>query len=219
MRIFHNAEIVVKFTEKMLKQQIEMSKKRSGIHRSDIIACPMKCYNRLTGMQAMYDTKHIGYFLLGNLAHIALHQNFTAQEYEVKVADLIEIHVDALEGTIPVETKTTRKRIYRKEQIPNEWIEQLAFAMSYLNSNIGYLMIVNLISFAVMVWQIEMNDEEKETFKKAFEWRVLTLLDAVTNKTPEKLEIKREECLNCEYRPQAKRKDSGCPRYNPIKKI
>lgn len=210
--------MVAKFSGIMLSDQIRKSKDRQGFHRSDTISCPMKCYNRMTGMEAIYDETAIGYFLLGDLAHIALHRNFDAQEFKVKIAGIITVSIDALMGKYPIESKSTRKKIYTKEQIPQEWIEQLAFGMASLGSEIGYLMVINIISFAVMIWEVRIPAEEREMYKTAMELKVIMLMDAIQKQDPSKLEIKRNECEYCEFKPRRARTDKGCPYHNPLPK-
>jgi len=218
MEIVHNAEMVAKFSDIMLSEQIKKSKDRQGFHRSDAISCPMKCYNRMTGMEAIYDAQAIGYFLLGDLAHIALHRNFDAQEFHVKVANIITVSIDALMGKFPIESKSTRKKIYTKDQIPQEWLEQLAFGMASLGTDVGYLMVINIISFAVMIWEVHMSIAERDMFKQAMEWKIVILMDAIQKLDPSKLEIKRSECEYCEYKPKRIREGKACPYYNPIEK-
>jgi CRISPR/Cas system-associated exonuclease Cas4 (RecB family) len=215
--------MVQQFAEIMLKGFSKHSKERTGLHRSDAIACPLKAYWRLTGLiPAIYTSQNVGILLIGTLAHIALHQNFDAQE---KVFDLhgVSVTVDAIMGQegqkqFPIESKTTRKKIYRKEDLPQEWIEQLAIAMAVMDVDTGYLMVFNVISFSITVWEIsEMSKEEREMFLNGCVWQVGSILDAIEKKKPELLSPKFNDCEWCPYRPMRKRvdEDSGCPFYKP----
>jgi len=223
MRIQHKSEMVQNFANIMLKDFRKDSKKRTGLHRSDAIACPLKAYWRLTGLiKPIYTSQSVGILLIGTLAHIALHKNFDAQE---KVYDLhgITITVDAILGELsgsnieyPIESKTTRKRIYRKEDIPEEWIEQLAIAMSVMNVDKGYLMIFNVINFSITVWEIIMDEEERDMFTNAVIAIVGSILDAIAKKRPDLLQPKITECKWCPYRPMRKRNmGEGCQFYKP----
>lgn len=211
MRISHNAEMVKKFTDVMLKQYYEKSvNERTGLHRSDSISCPIKAYWRITKkIEGVFSSQDVGILLLGELAHIALHKNFDAQEKQYKIADQLVVTVDAIFGNLPIETKTTRKKVYRREDLPQSWIEQLAIAMAVMKVNIGYLMVINIISFGVSVWEIEMNEEEREMFLNNCIWQILSILDSVQKNDPKLLTPKTDECEYCLYRPMKVRE--GCP--------
>lgn len=200
----------------MLTKYYEKSKRRTGFHRSDSIGCPIRTYLRLVGgIEPTYTTQNVGTLLLGTLAHIALHQYFDAQEKVFKLGE-IYVTVDALYGKHPIETKTTRRKIYRKEQLPQSWIEQLAIAMSVMGVNIGYLMVMNIISFGLTVWEVTMTDAEREMFSQQCLWQILLIAEAVKKKDPSTLEPKTDNCHWCPYRPT--RGKTGCPYYKPSPK-
>jgi len=215
--------MVHQFAEIMLKQYYKDAQKRTGLHRSDAIACPLRAYWRITGkIKPIYSSQNVGILLLGTLAHIALHQNFDAQE---KTFDLcgITITVDAIFGEasgaeqgkqFPIESKTTRKKIYKKEDIPQDWIAQLAIAMSVMKADKGYLMVLNVINFSLTVWEIEMNENERETFIQGIIWQIGSILDAVEKQDPNLLTPKTLDCDWCPYKPTRSRPE-GCPWYKP----
>jgi len=221
MQITHKAEMVQKFAEIMMRDFSKDQKTRSGLHRSDAIACPLKAYWRLTGeIQAIYDSSNVGILLIGTLAHIALHKNFDAQE-EVHDVHGVNVTIDAIFGLdsgsggkrYPIESKTTRKRIYSKADIPQEWLEQLGIAMGVLDVDLGYLMVFNVINFSITVWEIAMNREERQMFLDGMVYQVGTILNSVKEKKPELLQPKRIECKWCPYRPMRKREGNGCLWY------
>lgn len=223
MRITHCSEMVQNFAEIMMSDFTKQSKQRTGIHRSDVIACPLKCYWRLTGLiKPIYTSQNVGILLIGTLAHIALHKNFDAQE---KIFDLdgMDVTIDAILSQVniehPIESKTTRKRIYRKEDIPEEWLQQLAIAMTAMDIDTGYLMIFNVITFSITVWEINMRRDEREMFYYAAKWQKDSILDAVVKRKPELLSPKRSECQWCQYRPMKQRElGESCKFYNPLPK-
>lgn len=225
MQITHKPEMVVNFAEVILEDFTEESKKRSGLHRSDVIACPLKCYWRLTGeIEPIYSSESVGILVIGTLAHLALHKNFDAQE-KIFNLDGMDVTVDAILGKIndspidfPIESKTTRKKIWRKEDIPEDWIQQLAIAMSVMNVDKGYLMIINVVSFAISVWEITMSYDERTMFLRAAIYQKNDILQKVKDKRPDLLRPKRSECEWCAYKPARKREDGGCPYYNPLPK-
>ena len=212
MRIRHDSDKVKEFSEIMLKKYYHRSiTKRTGFHRSDAISCPLKCYWRMTGeIEQDYGTRDVGMLLLGELAHIALHKHFDAQEKVYKLQGIF-ITVDAIYGKYPIETKSTRKKIYKKEDLPDSWIEQLCIAMAVMEVNIGYLMVLNIITYGLTVWEITMTEEERKMFMNSCVWQIISIADAIEKRTPELLTPKYPDCLWCSYKP--KRGKKGCPFY------
>lgn len=214
MQIVHNSDMVKKFSEIMLTKFYQKSTcERTGYHRSDAIACPLRAYWRMTGkIEQEYGTRDVGILLLGTLAHIALHGYFDAREKEFDLHGTT-ITVDAIfDGQYPIETKTTRKKIYKKEELPQEWIEQLAIAMAVMGMNKGYLMVMNIITYSLMVFELTMTTQERELFKQSCIWQILSIADAIKKEDPEKLSPKYSDCKWCSYKPTRKR-PKGCPYY------
>jgi len=219
MKIIHNSDMVKKFSDIMLTKFYQKSTvERTGFHRSDAISCPLKAYWRITGeIGQEYGTRDVGMLLLGTLAHIAMHEYFDAHEQVFKLHE-IAITVDAIFGEHPIETKTTRKKIYKKEDLPQSWIAQLAIAMAVMKVNKGYLMVLNIITYGLTVWEITMPTEERDLFKQSCIWQILSISDAIESKDPSKLSPKHSDCQWCSYRPTRKR-PKGCSYYKkPPKK-
>lgn len=207
------------FAQVMLTAYYEKSVNgREGWHRSDSISCPLKAYWRLTG-EILPDLgpSDVGILLLGELCHIALHKYFDAQE---KVFDLggIKITVDAIYGCFPIETKSTRKKIYRKEDLLNDWLEQLAIAMAVMGVNTGYLMVMNIITFSLTVWEVTMSTDEISMFGNACLFQNQSIADAIDKKNPSLLAPKYSECRLCSYRPKPRKGKKGCPFFKKLPK-
>lgn len=217
MEIKHNSKKVKEFSEIMLSRFYHKSTgERTGFHRSDAIACPLKAYWRMTGeIKQEYGTRDVGTLLLGTLAHIALHKYFDAQEKIYKLHGIF-ITVDAIYGKYPIETKTTRKKIYRKEDLPQPWIEQLCIAMAVMEVNTGYLMVMNIITYGLTVWEVTMKNDERKMFLNSCVWQIISIADAIKKKKPDSLTPKYSDCKWCSYRP--KRGKKGCPYYKKEKK-
>lgn len=216
VKIRYDAEKVKDFARIILDKYYAKSVGgRSGFHRSDAIACPLRAYWRLTGeIEQEYSTQSVGILCLGELCHIALHKNFDAQE---KIYNLEGIHitVDAIfNGQFPIETKSTRKKIYKKDDLLDSWLEQLAIAMSVMKVNTGYLMILNIITFGLTVWEITMTEQERKVFLNSCKWQILTIADALKKKDPTILSPKYKDCHWCSFKPSNRRK--GCPYYKKI---
>jgi len=218
MRIRHDSDKVKEFSDIMLRKYYNKSVGgRKGFHRSDAIACPLKAYWRMTGeIEQVYGTQDVGTLLLGTLCHIALHENF---EYQEKVFDLhgVYITVDAIFGKYPIETKSTRKKIYKKDDLPQSWIEQLVIAMAVMQVNKGYLMVMNIITFGLTVWEVTTTDEERQMFLNSCIWQILSIINGLEKKDPSILTPKYEDCHFCSFRPTRNR-PKGCPYYKKLPK-
>jgi len=217
VKIEHKSEMVKEFAERILGSHYEKTTVgRTGWHRSDAIACPIKAYWRITGeLQGEYRSRDVGIVMIGEMAHQVLEKGFDAQE---KVFDLagVQVTIDALSGKYPVEIKTTRKRIFNKADIPADWTEQLAIGMSVMDVEKGYLMIINIISFALTVWEFTMSADERELTRNAFIWQILNIADAVEKHQPELLKPRYDDCFWCYYRPS--KQSDGCKFYKKIDK-
>jgi len=214
MIIRHDAKMAQEFATIMLSAFYDKSVVgREGWHRSDSIACPLKAYWRLTGeIEPDLGATDVGMLLLGELCHIALHKYFDAKE---KVFDLggINVTVDAIYKVFPIETKSTRKKIYRKEDLLDEWLEQLAIAMAVMGVNTGYLMIMNIITFSLTVWEISMSTDELNMFGNACLFQNYSISDAVKKRDPSLLKPKYKDCAYCSYRPKPRKDKKGCPYF------
>lgn len=217
MKIQHRSDMVKEFAEKILKQHYnDKTLGRSGWHRSDAISCPLQAYWRMTGeVKGQFRSKDVGIFMVGEMAHIVLERGFEVSEKIIKVGD-IAITVDAIHNKNPVEMKTTRKKIYRREDLPREWIEQLSIAMAVMGADTGYLMIVSIITFAVTVWEFTMSEKERDLVLQSFVWQIMSIADAVAKKDPNLLSPKYSDCMWCYYRPS--RSNKGCPYHKPEKR-
>jgi hypothetical protein len=219
MRISHDADMVQKTADLLLREFYkDKTLGRVGFHRSDAISCPLTAYWRITGeRKGEYRSRDVGILMLGEMAHIVLERGFEYQEKVVKVGE-VSVTIDALMDGKPIEIKTTRKNIYKKEDLPREWQEQLSIAMAVTEQDEGWLLIVNVITFAVLAFKFEMGPEEREMFRQAFVWQIISIADSIKQKKPELLKPKYDDCRFCYYRP-TKTNLEGCPFYRqPPKK-
>lgn len=218
MQITHDSEMAEQFSKIMLTSYYDRSvNHREGFHRSDVISCPLKCYWRLTGeISINLGPSDVGILLLGELCHIALHKYFDAQEKHFDLGGTA-ITVDAIFGNTPIETKSTRKKIYRREDLLNDWIEQLGIAMAIMNSNVGYLMIMNIITFSLTVWKVTMSNDELSMFANSCQFQAFTIADSINKKNPCLLTPKYSECAMCSYRPKPRKNIIGCKFFKKIK--
>lgn len=203
MIITENFEIAQKFTDLMLTAySSENIKGRSGIHRSSIIDCPLTLYYTETGeAEQHFDENNVGIWLLGELCHIAFTKYFDAREKVFNLAG-IKVTIDAIYNSkFPVELKTTRKKIYRREDLLNDWIHQLSIGMAVMESDVGYLIVMNIITFKLQVYEFHTTKEEREKILEHSLWTIIDISNAIKERNPNLLKPKYEKCKTCSFRP------------------
>lgn len=217
MRIEYKSEMVKEFAERILSYHYKKTTLgRQGWHRSDAISCPLKAYWRVTNeLQGEYRSRDVGIVMIGEMAHQVLEKGFDAQEQVFNIGG-VQVTIDALSGKFPVEIKTTRKQIFKREDIPADWSEQLAIGISVMDVDKGYLMTINIINFALMVWEFSMNADERELTRNAFIWQILNIADTVDKHKPEILTPRYSDCMWCLYRPS--KSSTGCRFYKKVEK-
>ena len=217
MRIDSNSDMAKEFAERVLGHHYtKTTVGRKGWHRSDAISCPLKAYWRITGeIQGEYRSKDVGIVMIGEMGHQIVEKGFDAQEKVFNIAG-VQVTIDAIHGQYPVEWKTTRKQIFRKDEIPKDWIEQLAIGMSVMDVDKGYLAIINIINVAFLVFEFTMSEEERALTRNAFIWQIMNIADAVKNNKPEQLKPRHDDCFWCIYRPSKEKKN--CQFYKKIDK-
>jgi len=217
MKIESNSEKVKEFAEKVLSFHYEKTTVgRKGWHRSDAISCPLKAYWRITGeIKGEYRSKDVGIVMIGEMAHQIIEKGFDAQEKVYNIAG-VQVTIDAIDNNKPLEWKTTRKNIFRKDQIPTDWIEQLAIGMAVMDVDTGYLAIINIINVSFIVFQFTMSDQERELTRNAFIWQIMNVAEAVEKHNPAQLKPRYDDCFWCVYRPS--RANINCPYYKKVEK-
>lgn len=212
MKIESNSEMANTFAERILSSHYEQNTKgRTGWHRSDGIVCSLEAYWRITGeVKGEYRSKDTGIVLIGEIAHGFLERGFDAQE-KIFLIEGIKVTIDAIHGEFPVEAKTTRKQIYKKEDIPKDWVEQLAIGMSVMDVDKGYLMIINIVSAAFLVFEFTMSPQERELTRTAFLWQIRNIANAIDKKDPSLLKPRYSDCHWCHFRPS--KEHQNCPYY------
>jgi CRISPR/Cas system-associated exonuclease Cas4 (RecB family) len=215
MRIESNSEMGKVFAERILgNHYARTSTGRKGWHRSDAIVCPLEAYWRITGeVKGEFRAMDVGIVMIGEMGHKVLEEGFDAKEKVFTIAG-VQVTIDAIHGTEPVEIKTTRKQIYTKDAIPKDWVEQLAIGMSVMDVNKGYLMIINIINTALLIFEFTMSAQERELTRNTFIWQIMNIADAIEKKNPNLLKPRYEDCHWCHYRPS--KENRNCPYYKKI---
>jgi CRISPR-associated protein Cas4 len=196
MRIIHDEQ-----NEKIFKKCIFENPKidrEKAIHVSDLVYCLRKAYYRLKG-QPSTDMPTVEYQIIGKTLHQIIQNAFAYVEQEIEnygikgTVDILEGH----EAKIPIEIKTTRKKIQNIKDIPQTYLTQLAYYLVLLNTHIGYLAILNIVEADLKLYVVEINIEE---VKKEMLGKKALLEYALQNSNPYILPKLEWMCPTCEYR-------------------
>lgn len=174
--------------------------KASVIHATDLVYCLRKAWFRLKGIEPS-DPHSSEFMVIGKTLHSIIENAFNFKEVELKHPRLnIQCTIDLLENNIPIEVKTTRKKIESADQIPPSYIEQLLLYMTALETRCGYLAILNVIKADLQLFRFDLNEiDYVETLEK-FSRRKQCLEHALKNDTFADLPKLEWQCRTCEYR-------------------
>jgi len=230
MNLYHDTDKALEIEEMLVKKFNEDSEDRSDVvHLSDTGYCPLKTWCRLMGMPPLpFNKTAIGKMTIGKVGQRIIQELYPEEFCEVEHPDLPS-HADVMEnGKVPIEIKYSAQRIFRAADVPFGWRFQLMGYMALHNSQIGYLLIMNLFSGQWMSFKMTMTEEELEihrTFLFKFEkeelrsakeedWKILiSLIKDIFENDDERY----KKCKYCDYREGRNRKKlslgPGCPLY------
>lgn len=188
--------------------------------------CPMKFVCRDLGFEKKFTKESIGMMFIGVVAQKLIQWLYPMdeREFESCIEDIISGHLDVFEEKkYPLEIKASRKRIFKKEQLPDSWITQIAVYMAMESRYKGWIVIVNLVMCQIYAFCVDMNKEElmdtlQELMRRADN---LDCLKAEKNKEKpdySKAEIQSEEYEYCDCKSNCPRRDDCKKLYNGIEK-
>lgn len=146
-----------------IKREERVTKRGKEFHISDVVCCPLQTYCRMKKFQRKFTKKNVGMMLFGIVAQKLIQWLYSDGEceYEAWIPDIVIGHIDIFEEhKHPLEIKASRKRIFKRSQIPQKWVEQIVCYMAMTSSKIGWLVILNVFSCQVSCFCVEMNDED-----------------------------------------------------------
>jgi len=183
--------------------------KREELHLSDAVYCPIKAYNRMTGLEGTVSRKTAAYFTIGKALHIALEGNFESKEVVREIKNPTkglpdyQTHIDVVEGKEPIEFKTTRKKIRTEKDLAPTWIKQLTYECVFSNSKVGWLCVLEVITALVTVWKLELEANDLELARIELMKKFQLIEWAIRDENPHLLEIPnslRWMCRDCLYK-------------------
>jgi len=146
-----------------VRREERVARRGKEFHVSDVVCCPLQTYCRLKRFQRKFTKKNVGMMLFGIVAQKLFQWLYPDDncEYEAYIADVVIGHIDIFEDLkYPMEIKSSRKRIFKRSQIPQRWVEQLVCYMAMTSSKIGWITILNIFSCQVSCFRVEMTDED-----------------------------------------------------------
>lgn len=230
MKLFHDSEKAAEIEAKIAEKFYEEREHRDKIHVSDTCHCPYKFFWRITGLVEPLpeDKKGVGKMTLGAVGQRIIQNLFPPEHVEVE-HDFMPSHTDVLEeGKTPIEVKYSAMRIFRSADVPKSWILQLMAYMTIHFSNVGWLLIMNVLSGQWSAFKMYLTNEEISNHLAYLQKFNSLGYQAVEEKNPDILDVlvpyvfendeeRKKECKFCKYRPGRKRDKlnlgSGCTKY------
>ena len=178
MEIFYDKEKSAELEEKLIdkwfntesvkgkyriRREERVTKRGREFHISDVVCCPLQTYCRLKKFQRKFSKKNVGMMLFGIVAQKLFQWLYQDEEceYEAMIEDVVIGHIDVFEKLeYPMEIKASRKRIFKRNQIPQKWVEQLVCYMAMTSSKVGWMTILNIFTCQVSCFCIKMTDED-----------------------------------------------------------
>jgi len=218
MRLFYDSQKAKEIEDKLIAQFEARQGPRNEVHLSDTCHCEMKTYNRLTGMKPVYTKKAIGYMVVGNAGDLLIQSIYPPEQREYESLDIVSSHMDIFEDLkYPLEVKWSAQKIFKAKDVPVQWQLQLLRYMSKHNSDVGWLVIINLFTRQVTAFKMVVGPDERiDNIMQMLESKKRILYASKTGDVSA-LIILEKECPTCFYKPTKKRKElglgNGCSLY------
>jgi len=219
LKIYYDGDKADEISAKLFDHFNSHSGHRTTVHLSDTVHCEMKCYNRLTGMIEARDKRSAAFMLFGEVGQELLQRVYPEEECEFSIEGELPLHIDIFENQeYPLEIKWSAQKIFRGEDIPNAWLQQLLGYMALTNKVVGWMVIVNLFTRELTTFKMISSLEELELQRHKIHDSVDRIDDAAKTKNPSKLVLVLDECPYCGFRPTRAGKkigNEGCISYVP----
>lgn len=204
-----------------VRRDEQVAKRGKEFHVSDVVCCPLQTYCRMKKFQRKFSKKNVGFMLFGIIAQKLFQWLYTEEEceYEAWIPDVAIGHIDIFEaGKYPMEIKSSRKRIFKRSQLPQKWVEQLVCYMAMTSSEIGWLVILNIFSCQVTCFCIKMTKEDILGQIVAMSTTVNERRRAVNLERPSMLRPDAEQYEFCYYKHVCPRRADCKRKYDSMKK-
>lgn len=196
------------------------------MHVSDLTGCQLRPYCRIVGIERQTTKQQVGVMVFGIVAENVLGWTYPEDvlQYQANL-DMVEKdenifgHLDVYENyRTPLEVKASRKVIFKANQVPKYWVEQLMSYMSMMGANIGWLVLFNVFSTQIMAFKMVLNNEEIIDWLIVLINRAMKIRNATDVKDPHCLEINPKQYSWCDYKHTCPRRDECKERHIDMKK-
>jgi len=222
MRFFYDKDKSLELMQRITKKFDRATGASRGkeLHVSDCVYCPVSAFCRLTGIERHRTKTSIGLMVFGIVAEDVLASTYTKEEADcqhktrimLKEDESIFGHMDIFEFyKFPLEVKASRKRIFKAEDVPKPWVEQLMSYMSMKGLGVGWLVIFNVFSTQMMAFKMILSKDDILGWLITMTMRGAKIKEAVNSEDSLILEIHPSDYEWCDYK-------HACPRRSECKK-
>jgi len=209
LKFFYDSEKTKEF-ETLLVERWSEPKPREKIHVSDIVHCLVGAWCRMNHIQKDPTKENIGMLIFGIIGGQVIQWAFPEDwcESETDLESTIFAHIDVFDKNLhsPYETKASRKKIFKASDVPPSWVDQLICYMTMKNSDIGWILILNVFSNQISAFRLELTANERLGQTIVMMERAAKLQKALKENNPELLPLKPEEYENCLFKRTCPRK-------------
>lgn len=222
MKLYYNSEKTKELQNRIIEWWEKNQQTRDNkIHVYDIVNCEAKAYLRLTGEKAIYTNQNAGLLVFGIIGAMVIQLTYPEdeREYECDLEKLIFAHLDVFAGKLePMEIKNTRKKIFSKSKIPEEWINQLMCYMVITKKNVGHLIFMNALATTVTVFTIEMASDELAAYQMFMFEKMERIVSSAAKRDCSILTILPLQHPSCPYKLVCPREKECKQKYAELKK-
>jgi hypothetical protein len=222
MQIFYDSEKTKEIQQRMIDYW-EKTKQERGteLHAYDIANCEMKAFCRLTGLKPVWTNQIAGMMIFGIIGGLTIQMTYPEdqREWAGDLEKLVFCHIDVFENKeVPLEVKTTRKRLFRKDTIPDAWINQILTYMVITKKRKGHLVFFNALSTAISVWTIVISEEGLQCFQLYILEKANRIKECATSGNYTPLKVSPEQYSGCSYKKDCAKRDECKKAYAELKK-
>lgn len=216
MKVFYDKDKSIELMQRIEDEFGERARKTARgeeMHVSDLTGCLLKPYCRLLGLERKMTKTIVGVMVFGIVAENMLGWTYPSEELQyqsnlwvLEKSENIFGHIDIYEDMkYPIEIKSSRKNVFKSNELPKYWVEQLMAYMSIQGSWKGWIIMFNVFSTQIMAFQVQMTAEDRLDWLIELNRRALAVRNAFKEKDCRLLDINPHEYEWCLYK-------DGCPR-------
>jgi hypothetical protein len=223
IKIYYDSEKTKEIEDRIWSKWGEREKDwaKQGYNVSECTYCEMKCFNQRTGMPVKITKKSIGFLVFGIVSEEIVTAIFPEdqRQYEANLNEKIWGHLDAFENfEFPLEGKATAKRIFKRDQIPENWAMQLINYLTLTGKNKGWLLVLDIFTRSFSAWCFEIDSATILTQIEVLMEKTTRFDKAIPIKDTSGLTISPEEYDLCHFKHDCLRKEECHTKWKELEK-